>query len=57
MKRSETLLLLLIAFFIVWIFASISYPLVGLIVLSVVFAALLGFIFLMLLSLRFSKSK
>jgi len=57
MKRSETILLFLIAFFIVWVLTCITYPFVGLIILSVAFAVFLGFFFLVLVALVYSKGK
>jgi len=57
MKRSETILLFLIAFFIVWVFTSIAYPFVGLIILSAVFVMFLGFFFFVLVALWYTKSK
>jgi len=57
MKRSEAILLFLIAFFIVWVLTCMVYPFVGLIILSVAFAVFLGFFFLVLVALVYSKGK
>jgi len=55
MKHSETVLLFLIAFFIVWVFTCIFHPLVGLMMLYVVFVMLLGLFFLLLIALWYQK--
>jgi hypothetical protein len=55
MKRPEVILSLLVVFFILWVFTCITYPFVGLIILSAAVVIFLGFIVLALAALWYSK--
>jgi len=55
MKYSEVILLFLIAFLILWVFACIAHPFVGLIILSAAFVVFLGFFFFVLIALLYQK--
>lgn len=55
MRLSETVLLVLIVFFIVWVFTCIAHPFVGMAILCAVFVMLLGFFFFVLIALWSQK--
>jgi len=57
MKRSEAILLVLVAFFVLWVFTCVAHPFIGLVIFCGVFVVLLGFFFFVLVALKLSKSQ
>jgi len=57
LRRSEAALLALIVFFIAWVLISLAHPLVGLFILSAVFAVFLGFFIFIIAGMVYVRHK